>query len=838
MRKENMMRRAAALMAAALILGGCGSASSSAPARQAAPAENAAEAAAEEKAQDAAAAAEEKTEAAAEAAAEESADPAAKEKMESAAEEKTEAVEKAAADSEKTFAEKVVGRYTCADGDSEVYVLELMNVHGNLYAKAGIAMADDSEGADSAAGAGGAAQASFPETYSFWAMELIPKDAGALLRTDTEEAEVGILSFSIMSNMSKYWSSPEKAILRLTDDGVVIASAEQGAGGEEVFREYKRWPDASAAVVDPGIVSVNTDTPGLDGLDGTEIPDELYGLWKEKDSGSPYVLEFLRTESGKEKNRGILRIWRKKPGAEVYLSDEAFLCTPQEKADGAQDPKDGKAGVLHASGTVLGNGDMPTMWEDCFVLKDGILTFPAKSGGAGFYESPFSGGQDTVFERAEETDIPLSQLAEADDVSAIRHEGKAETPAGARAVIPQFLASEDVENNGGNFLRVGDLVFFRDVREGLDGVTALWGDFLNVPDLSEDSKVMYYDRRTGETGTAFEDGGYGALWYLDGRFYSAAPGKNADENYSGQSLHRCWPDGSGMDDISEGNYASVTGASEKNDYLSIHQYVSGQEQYLVYDGSVYPVQLIEPENDEYFVYAGFAGEDLILVSRTGDRYPVSEIDLETGEKIRLGELPYNEAQDYAGAEIIQLYQEEDDIYLGVGWYAGTGHFLNGYYIVKMKARTENSVEEVPAELPESEGDPDRPWFFLNAAGEVLFTKYDPAGEVALSETDCGDLLYVDSPFGVSILEKDFIRESEARSSEAETVRILQDAEFVDGAAWIITADASRAPEEDIGWRSAYAAKGMTWQRIQVYNISVSADENFPIETILDSKTKP
>ena len=799
MRKENMMRRAAALMAAALILGGCGSASSSAPARQAAPVENAAGTAAAE-----AAAAEEKTEAAAEAAAEESADPAAKEKMESAAEEKAEAVEKAAADSEKTFAEKVVGRYTCADGDSEVYVLELMNVHGNLYAKAGIAMADDSEGADSAAGAGGAAQASFPETYSFWAMELIPKDAGALLRTDTEEAEVGILSFSIMSNMSKYWSSPEKAILRLTDDGVVIASAEKGAGGEEIFREYKRWPDSSAAAADPGIVSVNTDTPGLDGLDGTEIPDELYGLWKEKDSGSPYVLEFLRTESGKEKNRGILRIWRKKPGAEVYLSDEAFLCTPQEKADGAQDPKDGKAGVLHASGTVLGNGDMPTMWEDCFVLKDGILTFPAKSGGAGFYESPFSGGQDTVFERAEETDIPLSQLAEADDVSAIRHEGKAETPAGARAV----------------------------------GVTALWGDFLNVPDLSEDSKVMDYDRRTGETGTAFEDGGYGALWYLDGRFYSAAPGKNADENYSGQSLHRCWPDGSGMDDISEGNYASVTGASEKNDYLSIHQYVSGQEQYLVYDGSVYPVQLIEPENDEYFVYAGFAGEDLILVSRTGDRYPVSEINLETGEKIRLGELPYNEAQDYAGAEIIQLYQEEDDIYLGVGWYAGTGHFLNGYYIVKMKARTENSVEEVPAELPESEGDPDRPWFFLNAAGEVLFTKYDPAGEVVLSETDCGDLMYVDSPFGVSILEKDFIRESEARSSEAETVRILQDAEFVDGAAWIITADASRAPEEDIGWRSAYAAKGMTWQRIQVYNISVSADENFPIETILDSKTKP
>ena len=826
MRKVNMRRYAAAVLAAVLILGGCAPESSSAPARQAAPAENAAEAAAE-----AAAPAEEK--------AEESRDAAAKEFMEAAAEEKAETVEKAAAENrEKTLAEKLVGRYTCADGENEIYVLELMNVHGNLYAKAGIAMADDSEagaGADPAAGTGSAAQASFPETYSFWAMELIPRDAGVLLQTDTDEAEVGILSFSIMSSLSKYWSSPEKAILRLTDDGVVIASAEQGAGGEEVFREYKRWPDASAAVMDPGIVSVNMDTPALDGLEEMEIPEELYGLWKEKNSETPFILEFLKTESREEKDRGILRVWRKKPGVEVYLSDEAFLCTLPEGADGAQDPKDGTAGVLHAAGTRLGNGDMPEMWENRFVLKDGILTFPAQR--AGFYESPFSGGQDTVFERAEETDIPLSQLAEADDVSAIRHELKAETPTGTRAAIPQFLASEDVENNGGNFLRVGDLVFFRDVREGLDGVSALWGDFLNVPELSEGSKVMYYDRRTGETGTAFEDGGYGSLWYLDGRFYSGEPAKNADENYSGQSLHRCWPDGSGMENISEGNYASVTGASEKNDYLSVHQYVSGQEQYLVYDGSVYPAQMIGPENDEYFVYAGFAGEDLILVSRAGDRYPVSEINLETGERIRLGELPYTEAQEYAGAEIIQLYQEEDDIYLGVGWYAGTGHFLNGYYIVKMKARTENSVEEVPAERQEDEGDPERPWFFLNAGGEVLFSKYDPAGEVVLSDYSYGDLIYVDSPFGASILEKEFIKESEAMSSEAETVRILQAAEFVDGAAWIITADAARAPEEDIGWRTAYKAGALTWQRIQVYDLSVSANEDFPIETILDSRTK-
>lgn len=808
MRKVNVRRCAAAVMAAVMILGGCGSASSSAPVKQAAPAENAVPA-----------------ESAAEA----------------AAEEKAETVEKAAAETrEKTFAEKLAGRYTSAEGENEVYVLELMNVHGNLYAKAGIAMADD-PGADPAAGAGGAAQASFPEAYSFWAMELIPKDAGALLQTDTDEAEVGILSFSIMSSLGKYWSSPEKAVLRLTEDGVAIASAEKGAGNEGIFREFKRWPDASAPAVDPGIVSVDPDTPALYGLEGMEIPAELYGLWKEKDSENPCVLEFLRTDSGNEKNRGILRTWRKQPGVEVYLSDGAFLCTPPEAADGTQVPKDGTAGVLYAAGTQLGSGGMPGMWTDRFVLKDGTLTFPAQSGAAGIYDPFFSGEKDTVFERAEETDLPLSQLAEADDAAAIRHELKAETPAGARAVIPQFLASEDVENNGGNFLRVGDLVFFRDVREGLDGVPALWGEFLNRQELAEGSKVMYYDRRTGETGTAFEDGGYGPLWYLDGRFYSGEPTKGADDNYLGQKLHRCWPDGSGVDtvtdDIMDGSYARIRSASEKNDRLLVDQYAAGKEQYTVFGGSVYPVRTVEPEGDEYFVYAGFAGKDLILVTCSGDRYPVSEVSLETGERLRLGELPASDVQGYGGAEILQLYQEEDDIYLGVGWYAGTGHFLNDYYIVKMKAGTENSLEEVPAELPEAEGDPGRPWFFLNAAGEILFSEYDPAGEVVLSEYSYGDLIYADSPFGASVLAKEFIKESEAMGHNEEEVRILQAAEFVDGAAWIITADAAPAPEEDIGWRTAYAAKDLIWQRIQVYDISVSADQDFPAETILDSKDR-
>ena len=86
--------------------------------------------------------------------------------MEAAAEEKPKPWRRPPLNREKTFAEKLVGRYTCADGENEIFVLELMNVHGNLYAKAGIAMADDSEagaGADPAAGTGSAAQASFPK---------------------------------------------------------------------------------------------------------------------------------------------------------------------------------------------------------------------------------------------------------------------------------------------------------------------------------------------------------------------------------------------------------------------------------------------------------------------------------------------------------------------------------------------------------------------------------------------------------------------------------------------------------------------------------------------------
>lgn len=852
MKKTRIMRTAAAALSALLIFSGCGAAGSSS-AEKAKAAETTA--AAGEAAANASAAADDAKDDAApdkESASEKSGDAAGKEtdSAKEGAADASAAVDPAkeeAAAAKPAFpdgpplAERLEGRYICTEGE-EVLVLELMNVFGNLYAKSGTAM-DYVEG-------------EFPEPYSFWAMELIPKEAGALQRPDLDEAAVGILTFSVMSNLSRYWSSPKLTTLHLTEDGVAFTGVKglpefMNSSADRV--EFRRWEEKEPSSADP-------EKPGSDGGNiysgslpedwGTEIPKELFGLWKEKNSDTPYFLELSKAENVTGKDRGLIRLYRKQPGTEVELRDGRFLVTGpliwtlEGNGEEAEPDPPLNSGTMMTNCTSLGTADMPTGWTHEFILEDeNTLTFLCQENGATeiSMDSVFSPGQDTVFQRIEEKDVPLCALAEADDVSALLHEGTAETPDGIRPVIPQFLPSEDVENNGGNFLRVGDVVFFRDVSEGLGDVAAAFGEFLGSPELGKNSRVCYYDKKTGKTGTAFTDGGFGPLWYLDGRIYSAVTAESTNENYIGQAIHRCWPDGSGMEMVTDCNFAQITSASEKNKFLSVMQYQDGNETCTIFDGSMYPVQDYEPEGDGYIFYSGFAGEDLILVSHTGApyQYTVSELDTETGSVTVLGDLPVSEEQKLCAPDITQMYVEGDTIYLGVGWYAGTGHFLNDYYVVKMKALKENSLETALAEFSgdQPEEMAEAPKFFLNYADDLLLTEHDPDGEVFLSDYDSGDLIYNDSPFSAIRLGKDFLPASRARSSQAEEVCILQDAEFVGGAAWIITADAVRSPENDIGWREAYAPGKMTWQRIQVYDVTVSADENYPVETLLEGKAK-
>ena len=57
-------------------------------------------------------------------------------------------------------------------------------------------------------------------------MEFIPEDPRDFYYENTNEARIGVLTFSIMSNFGRYWSSPVEGVISLTDDGIKIEGDE------------------------------------------------------------------------------------------------------------------------------------------------------------------------------------------------------------------------------------------------------------------------------------------------------------------------------------------------------------------------------------------------------------------------------------------------------------------------------------------------------------------------------------------------------------------------------------------------------------------------------------
>ena len=110
--------------------------------------------------------------------------------------------------SAQTLVSRLTGVYY-GEQDGEYHTLELFEFGGNLLGQGGIA--EKPEGNAPA------------EPYSFWALEVVPADAEALLSTQGDSFEAGVLQYSVMSNMDRYWGAPEKTTVRLTDKGIILA---------------------------------------------------------------------------------------------------------------------------------------------------------------------------------------------------------------------------------------------------------------------------------------------------------------------------------------------------------------------------------------------------------------------------------------------------------------------------------------------------------------------------------------------------------------------------------------------------------------------------------------
>ncbi|MCR5303369.1 MAG: SPOR domain-containing protein, partial [Lachnospiraceae bacterium] len=213
----------------------------------------------------------------------------------------------------------------------------------------------------------------------------------ALISTDADECTFGLLRFSVMSNLGRYWASPQEVKIRLNEDSFEVEGLD---AGKTVYVRDDRVQDAFPYVKngdgDSADLIGNSESRGA-GSDAAgnagssaRASDEalrLVGLWREKDAETPVYLEFSPD--------GNIRLYRKAPGREVYLGCGTY-----------EIPEDNR---LRVNCSRLGYGAAPVFFEDDYQrTKDALIIIPG----------PDHTGDDDIFPIDHSIELELTDPAE------------------------------------------------------------------------------------------------------------------------------------------------------------------------------------------------------------------------------------------------------------------------------------------------------------------------------------------------------------------------------------------------------------------------------------------
>lgn len=648
-----------------------------------------------------------------------------------------------------SLAERLEGTYFGTDEGGEPFILSIYDFYGNLYAYGGYTESEED-----------------PDVYSFWVMEIVPENPEDVYDDNLDELRVGVQAFSIMSNLGRYWSAPVTGFMGLADDGITVTGdgdlCPLCTNGKTI--SLKRRDDIKGFFDDDSIMEA------LENSNPSNTDESLYGIWKQKDCDDPWFISF---EQGKEHPEVCL--YRKVKGREAEVEKGFF------------DIADNKCKMVIK---YLISGSLE-MYEFSYTISGDSLTFDS-----GFIKG---NGEGNDFERVSVNDIPVAGLARPDNVEAIKGTLRLEKGDISREVYPTFEKIDEIENNGTDFVRVGNLVFFRYYDEKIiedEPVYANWGEFKGNYALDKAGCVCYYDLRTGETGLAYRDECAGELYYMDGKFYSER--FEANDYYSVSYLMSAYPDGSALEAVSDTEtFSTVVAVSDNNDCLAVDQFLAGQL-YLDY-GNMYKSDLILKENNS--VMAVEFEDDYVYVATIGDnddKIRLTEYQKHSGgEGILLAEYEGGDLWAECHPRVYEILVFDEEVYMGVNWFKGVEDELHECVLVKAERNKENSGEVVYEGLPERLNVYSRPYFYLNYADEIFYTDRNVEGEIGLSEWDEGDLGHY-APYAAIIIKEDFIDENPYDVDDGMTSTIFQEGEEVGSKYFVVTADAAYVQSKDIG----------------------------------------
>ncbi len=354
-----------------------------------------------------------------------------------------------------------------------------------------------------------------------------------------------------------------------------------------------------------------------------------------------------------------------------------------------------------------------------------------------------------------------------------------------------------VYNNGNYFVRIMDKVYFRIIQPESMEKGATFGEFLNTELNTLNCPLISYDINTCEWEQIGTVAGTGKLYACPDGFYI---GETDPESF-GSNCTNLYDPATGERSF----YCAglPLGVSESGNILAVDE-LDGQDLYTV----------LYKEGDEiarlggrdiYYEYVGFAGENLIVMMRNEkDEYILYSVD-EKGNAVRLG-MVGNADNGYGQPR--QLLTIDDQVYVCIGYYEGTGHFLSRWEVVRAKPGIEGSLEmavdgaDVPNVYDDEGPAPDVPVIYVNEKG--VFDYIDHKAYVAFmgdGEQE-NDLLYYNEIYDECILAEDFIDRSDRQNSS-----IIQDIESITETAFVIYADVQEDSEYEVGWRTGYRMTG-------------------------------
>ena len=361
-----------------------------------------------------------------------------------------------------------------------------------------------------------------------------------------------------------------------------------------------------------------------------------------------------------------------------------------------------------------------------------------------------------------------------------------------------------IENNGGYFVAKDNVVYFRNYAKDLDGETALFGEFLNIPKKMENAQICSYDIDTKEVVSEFDDFGFGELYLYKDTFYLKEIEDKEDTDYG--NIYSIKTDGSERKDITKGHILAM---NPDNGVYAVENYKDGVWFIELWqqDKQIYSFKDDKDEHSASFIPSGKTDKYALFLKNAYDDSENAELWAvklnEDGELTKVGDIDIDQ-EEMMGAypAIEQVAYSKDKVYFVLTLRGGTALTLQGAYLFEVDLNEEGSLKLMDEDI---RGDDEESILeiWIDESGKLKKGKSKPFSTWSY-ETD---LMFCDEDEQEKILCPDlFVEDIEDNG----TIKMLQKAEFVSGVFFVISCDAKRSEEDDIGWREAYKCFGTNY----------------------------